>query len=332
MRSLPDCVRSNGSQPTSSSEPEHTTRSALRMRAIRLGRASMRCGSCSAVVAKKTETLSPPSSCASAPHSGSQAKTFSAAPAGHASTAVPNARSNLRRVFMCIASELVRAVRAQAHDVLEKELVVGLVEPRVIARELQPDAAELARVPVDHRRVALWPVALQDREIRRAQRTGIHQPDIRRARIKPVIAVADAPLRQELVHALQIPSRLPAGEAIGQRRARGVEREIAVLVAPEVFALQLEVVVGRVAVRRPLQNAVDHPEPAFAREAVGDRGARGIDISVCPVLRRSPQVRKTGLPGDALPEVSSEMREEVRRAEAVLVAVDARRELAAAAE
>src|SRR6266403_1511459 len=317
MRSLPDCVSSNGSQPTSSSEPEHTTRSALRMRAIRLGRASMRCGSCSAVVAEKTETLSPPSSCASAPHSGSQAKTFSAAPAGHASMAVPNARSNLRRVFMCIASELVRAVRAQAHDVLEKELVVGLVEARVIARELQPDAAELARVPVHHHRVALRVVTAEDREIRRAQRAGVDEPDVRGARIKPVIAVAEAPLRQELVHALQIPSRLPAVEPVGQRRARGVEREIAVLVASEVFALQLEVVVGRVAVGRPFQDAVEHPETAFAGKAVGD------DILVCPVLRRSPQVRKTGLPGDALPEVSSEVREQVRRAEAVLVAVDA---------
>src|SRR6267143_3679858 len=251
MRSLPDCVRSRGSQPISSSEPEHTTRSALRMRAIRLGRASMRCGSCSAVVAKKTETLSPPSSCASAPHSGSQAKTFSAAPAGHASIAVPNARSNLRRVFMCIASELVRAMRAQAHDVLEKELVVGLVEPRVVARELQPDAAELARIPVDHRCVALRAVGLQDREIRRAQRAGVDEPDVRRARIEPVVAVAEAPLRQELVHALQIPSRLARGEASGERAACGVEREIAVLLTPEVLALQLAVVVGRVAVGRP---------------------------------------------------------------------------------
>src|SRR6267143_845001 len=317
MRSLPDCVSSNGSQPISSSEPEHTSRSALRMRAIKLGRDSMRCGSCRAVVAEKTATLSPPSSCASAPHSGSQAKTFSAAPAGHASIAIPNARSNLRRVFMCTASELVRAVRAQAHDVLEKELVVGLVEPRVVARELQPDAAELARVPVDHRRVALRVVATEDREIRRAQRAGIHQPDARRARIKPVVAVAEAPLRQELVHALQIPSRLAAVEPIGQRRARGVERETAVLVAPEVFALQLEVVVGRVAVRRPLENAVEHPESALAGKAVGD------DILVCPVLRRSPQVRKAGLPGDALAEVSSHVGEEVRRAEAVLVAVHA---------
>src|SRR6267143_1966306 len=318
MRSLPDCVSSKGRQPISSSEPEHTTRSALRMRAIKLGRASIRCGSCSAVVAEKTATLSLPSSCASAPHSGSQAKTFSAAPAGHASIAVPNARSNLRRFFMCIALEPVRAVRAEAHDVLEKELVVGLVKARVIARELQPDAAELARVPVDHRRVALRPVGLQDREIRRAQRTGIHQSDVRRARIKPVVAVAEAPLRQELIHALQIPARLARREPIGQRAAGGDEREVAVLLAPEVLALQLEVVVGRVAVGRPLQDAVEHPEAALAGEAVDGVSSGRVDVRVGPVLRRSPQVRKAGLPGNALSEITSEMGEEIRRAEAVL--------------
>src|SRR6267143_6278889 len=332
MRSLPDCVSSNGSQPTSSSEPEHTTRSALRMRAIRLGRASMRCGSCRAVVAEKTATSSPTSSCASAPHSGSQAKTFRAAAAGHASSTAPNAARNSRIVFMSIASELVRAMRAQAYDVLEKELVVGLVEPRVVPRELEPDAAELARIPVHHHRVALRVVAAEDREIRRAQRSGLHQSDARRTRIKPVIAVADPPLRQELVHALQIPARLARGEAISQRAACGVEREIAVLLAPEVLALQLEVGVGGVAVGRPFQDTVEHPEAALAGKAIDDFGAGRVDVRVSPVLWRGPEVRKTGLPGDALPEVASHVGEEVRRAEAVLVAVHTGRKLSPTAQ
>src|SRR6266850_5889434 len=170
MRSLPDCVSNNGSHPTSSSDPEQITRSALRMRAIRLGRASMRCGSCFAVVAEKTETLSPPSSCASAPHSGSHAKTLMAAKVGHASRPHAMPRQTLKIVFMSVPSEPVRAVRAQAHDVLEEHLVVGLVHARVVARELQADAAELARAPVDHRGVALRLVRGQDRKIRRAQR------------------------------------------------------------------------------------------------------------------------------------------------------------------
>src|SRR6185503_11988682 len=132
MRPLPDCERSRGSQPTSSSDPEQMTRSASRMRAMRLGRASMRCGSWRAVVAETTETLSPPSSCASADHSGSQAKMFSA------KTGLAMNRRTAGRRFFMLTSELVRAVRAEADDVLEEDLVVGLVLPRVVARELQP--------------------------------------------------------------------------------------------------------------------------------------------------------------------------------------------------
>ena len=45
---LPAVCISTGSQPVSSSAPVQITRSALRMCATRLGRASMRCGSCSA--------------------------------------------------------------------------------------------------------------------------------------------------------------------------------------------------------------------------------------------------------------------------------------------
>ena len=48
---FPDCDCTSGSHPTSSSAPVQTIRSALRARAIRLGRASMRWASCSAVVA-----------------------------------------------------------------------------------------------------------------------------------------------------------------------------------------------------------------------------------------------------------------------------------------
>src|SRR6266851_9403338 len=167
MRSLPDCVSNKGSQPISSSEPEQITRSALRIREIRLGRASMRCASWRAVIAENTDSLSPPSSCASAAHSGSQAKTLSAAIAGIPVAINPKVTSNLRIVFM-VASELVRAVRAKTHDVLEEYLVIRLALPRVVARELQPDAAELARVPVDHGSVPRGVVAAEDRKVGRA--------------------------------------------------------------------------------------------------------------------------------------------------------------------
>src|SRR5882672_1972028 len=206
MRSLPDCVSSSGSQPTSSSEPEQITRFASRMRAIRLGRASMRCGSERAVMADTTDSLSPPSSCASAAHSGSQAKTLSAASAGSGTQS--SARNRLRRIFMCVPLEPVRAVRAKADDVLEKNLVVGLVLARVVARELQADAAELTWIPVDHRRMALRVVRIEGREIRGAQRTRVHQAGAGRSGAQLVVAVPGAPLRQELVDTLQVPARL----------------------------------------------------------------------------------------------------------------------------
>src|SRR6266567_7019469 len=153
MRGLPLGVSSSGIQPISSSEPEQTNRSAERIRAMRLGRASIRCASCSAVVAEYTDTLSPPSSCARALHSGSQAKTLSTAAAGSATTAALSATTNLRIVFMFVTLEFVSAVRAQTHDVLEEYLMVGRVAARFVARRLQADAAELARAPVDHHRV-----------------------------------------------------------------------------------------------------------------------------------------------------------------------------------
>src|SRR6266852_7173127 len=141
------------------------------MRAIRLGRASIRCGSCSAVVAEYTVTLSPPSSCDSAAHSGSQANTLSAAVAGSATTTELNATTNLRIDFMLVTLEFVGAVRTQTHDVLEKDLMVGHVAAGLVARRLQPNPAELARAPVDHHRVARRVVRGENREIRRVERS-----------------------------------------------------------------------------------------------------------------------------------------------------------------
>src|SRR5438876_840648 len=171
MRGLPLWVSSSGIQPISSSEPEQTNRSAERMRAIKLGRASIRCASCSAVVAVYTDTLSPPSSCTRAPHSGSQAKTLSAAAAGSAANTEPNAMANLRIVFMFVPLEFVGAVRAQTYDVLEKYLMVGRVAAGLVARGLQADPAELARTPIDHHRVAGRVVRRENRDIRRGDRS-----------------------------------------------------------------------------------------------------------------------------------------------------------------
>src|SRR5690242_8162653 len=205
MRALPLCVKSSGSQPISSCEPEQISTSALRKRAIRLGRASTRCGSCCAVVAENTATLSPPSSCASEAHSGSHVNTFSAN-AGHASAAASMPKKSLSPVFM-FASERVRAMRAQADDVLQEDLVVRLVHARVVARVLQADAAELAWAPVDHEAVLLRLVGRQDRKGRRRQ-AGSGGVDVYAARVELVVAVARAPQRHELIHGLRVPARL----------------------------------------------------------------------------------------------------------------------------
>src|SRR5882672_5913184 len=307
---FPLCVSRSGIHPISSSEPEHTSRSAERIRAMRLGRASTRCGSCSAVVAEYTDTLSPPSSCASALHSGSQANTLSAAAAGSAASAEPSATTNLGIAFMFVTSEFVGAVGAQTHDVLEEYLIVGHVAARFVARDLQADPAELARAPVDHHGVARRVVRGEDREIGRVERsrkTG-------GARVQPVISIADPPHRDELINALEIPARLHRCEPA--RLPRGTGGEIAILLAPEVLALQLEVGVGRVVVRRPLQDSVQHPKTALARETVGCPGR----ILEGTVLGRSAQIRDPGLPRGAHSHVSADVREQGARTHAVLVA------------
>src|SRR6266850_2266042 len=73
-------------------------------------------------------------------------------------------------------------------------------------------------------------------------------------------------------------------------------------------AEKLEVGVSRVVVRRPFQDSVQHPKTALAGEAV---------VS-CPgwifkgaILGRGAQVRNSGLPRGACPEVAAEVRENV---------------------
>src|SRR5210317_1670762 len=141
---LPGCIpglparrSSSGSQPISRSAPVQIRRSALRAPAMRLGRACSMCGSWKAVVASVISTLSPASSSMSAAHSGSQLKTFSAlADTGRYST-----RSTAIIRVMTVLLELVRAVRADAHDVLQVPDAVGFLENLVVG-VLQAKAAE----------------------------------------------------------------------------------------------------------------------------------------------------------------------------------------------
>jgi hypothetical protein len=91
---------STGNQPISSSAPVATSRSAVRARATRLGFASTRCTSCSALVATYTLTRSPPSSVVNAPQSEVVASTLSAALAGSASPSASIGTNKRMKVFM----------------------------------------------------------------------------------------------------------------------------------------------------------------------------------------------------------------------------------------
>src|SRR2546422_349179 len=110
-----------------------------------------------------------------------------------------------------------------------------------------------------------------------------------------------------MIHALHVEARLSRREPTGLRRSRGIESEITVLPAAEVFPLQLEVGVSRVEVRRPFQDSVQHPETALAREAVACPGW----IVKGAVLGRGAQVREAGLPRGARSKVSADVRENV---------------------
>src|SRR5438477_274566 len=86
--------------------------------------------------------LSPPSSSANAPHSGTVANTLSIAYAGVAMSA----NATAIHVFQCLRmspflSELVRAVRAKRQDVLNKKLVVGDAGVRLAAERRGHDIA-----------------------------------------------------------------------------------------------------------------------------------------------------------------------------------------------
>src|SRR5664279_5739073 len=271
---LPDCCSSTGSQPISSSAPVQTTRSAFRVRAIRLGLAWIWCGSCKALVATDTSTRLPPSCCASAPHSGSQAKTCSAACAGMDSSAsgAPSRVRNRNRWFMICSegrSVAVRAVRAQAHLVLKEQLVVGHALTRLIARELQADARELARAEVEHHRVLARLV------VARREEAGVDAV-VRRPRGEPLGAQADPPVRHELVDALHIPAGLHGAVVAELIDVVDVVGQIAAARAVQVFALQLEVGPRRIAVRRPLPDRVGDPDAGAAAERIVDDVARRI--------------------------------------------------------
>src|SRR5690606_26364711 len=197
--------------------------------------------SCSALVADVASTRSPPSSFTRAAHSGSQARTRSAACAGSVNTVSAAAASAARVLWFIVGSfakisrqsVVVRAVRAEAHLVLKEELVVDETLARAVLRELQAHPRELARAVVEHQAVLARAV------VGGRQGRGVDAV-VGRARVEPLGAQADAPARHELVDSLQVPARLHDAVGTGAAGAAHVVDEAAVSRAAQVFALQLE--------------------------------------------------------------------------------------------
>ena len=181
---------------------------------------------------------------------------------------------------------------AEAHDVLQEQLPIAAARLRAVARQLQPQAAELGERVVDHRARALRREGLEPREVGCAERAGRHEADGRRARAQPVVSQPDAPDAGELVDALQVPARLARAVVAARRTERSAVQVVgqrALLAPPEVLALQLEARGRAVAGRRPLEHAVEHVDVAVAGEGVDDGGAGAVDVLVRAVdaLRRA---------------------------------------------
>src|SRR6185503_5471303 len=197
---------------------------------------------------------------------------------------------------MARLSILVRAMRAQAQDVLHEELVVGGIGHRLAARELQAHAAELRRAPIHHR----GPLAGTE--------------GIGRAGIEVVVAHAHAPQRDRLVDGLEVPA------ALRERIGRGIDGDgtvdgrLALLLAAEVFALHLEIRLARIAVGRPLPYEVDDAGVVLRAALVAFRAQ--------PRYARAPAVARA--------HVAAPMSVERARSDAVRVAIGSGERLPAA--
>src|SRR5262245_18426731 len=97
--------------------------------------------------------------------------------------AAPN-KTNERKSFLI--SEPVCAVRAETEDVLQQNLAIGDALARLVLRDLQSEAAELAQAPVDHQGVAARAVVGQ------LQRQVGDDVGGYRAVVQAIVPVADA--------------------------------------------------------------------------------------------------------------------------------------------
>src|SRR5215471_8883542 len=223
-------------------------------------------------------------------------------------------------------SELVRAMRAEGQDVLDEELVIGEVglESRLLV--LNSEAAELGRRPVEHDRRAL-------RMKRAVREEGVVCSVIDAARIEPVISRPDPPLGEELPNALNVEAVLVGAIAACLRQAQSAVRvvgKVAVLSAPEVLALELEVRIERIAVGRPLPHEISDRELRPSREGEISDIAGEVRLREVAVGCSGLQIRKPRAPAVAGADVAASVRVDVPVADPVLVAIVPRKRLTAA--
>src|SRR5262245_33426321 len=311
MRELPNSWSRTGNHPISSCAPVATTRSAVRVRAMRLGFASTRCTSWNALVAVYTLTRSPPSSVASAPQSAVVARILSAAFAGMAQARQASTARLRMIVFMIVLLELVRAVRANAVEILEEDLAIErVVGARFVPRVLRAQPRELARIPVEHERVSRGRGVEQRGKVLGRQYAGVDEPDVCRARIERVVARSDAPARIEAVHALQVPAGLALVVVVREVGPERVEGEDAALVPAHVLGLELERPAAGIVRGRPLERGVRDPHARAAGERVRDRLADGVGVFPRAVLGVRTEPRHARAPARRVADVAADVREQ----------------------
>src|SRR5262249_868937 len=149
-----------GIQPTSSSNPTSISRSASLAALIKLGRASRKWGSSGPFTKTVISALSPPTSRAMLPRSGTVAHTFRGpAAATTAAPSTPAPAITLRIQVTISTSVLVRMRRMGAEQHFQAQVQRVRVPARQVVRDvvvvLQPQPRKLREIPNDQRREPL---------------------------------------------------------------------------------------------------------------------------------------------------------------------------------
>ena len=101
-------------------------------------------------------------------------------------------------------------------------------------------------------------------------------------------------------------------------------QQITLLLTIKVFALELEILVFRIAVRRPFPDKIGQPCSGIAGILAQRFHARGVLKMRLPLLGLGRQIRHAGTPAVGNTDITAEMREHGRSTAAVLVEVSAR--------